>query len=84
MRKFKAGQMIKVRSAALHGERVGLPTPRVGRVARVRISDDGAWVALGSRLEGPDEALHPFPSSDMSRSTHVLTYPEWCDAAEDA
>lgn len=84
MKAFKDMQIVRVKSAELHGERVGLPAPRTGRVVRRRMKDDGAWVALAARLDGPDEALHPFPASDRTRSTHVLTFPEWCDLVEDA
>lgn len=48
-----------------------------GTVVRMRRCDDGAWIALDTRLGAPLDRVHPFPADD-SRATHVLAFPEDC------
>lgn len=55
---------------------IALNPPVPGVVVRLRMADQGAWVALDVRHE--DEDLHPFEADD-SRGRHVLTFPEWCE-----
>jgi hypothetical protein len=51
----------------------GIQLGMQGTVARVRMQDDGAWVALDQR--SAQEGVHPFPEDD-DRGTHTLCYPE--------
>jgi len=72
MRKFKRGDRVVVRQTA-EGNVINAP----GRVERMRMGDDGAWIALDQRQGDP--AVHPFPADDR-RGTHVLAFPDDCDA----
>ena len=47
-----------------------------GTVERIRISDGGAFVKMGSP---PPESLRLFPEDDP-RGRHILLYPEDCEA----
>lgn len=71
--RFENGQLVRVVSGSLAGER--------GRVVRLRRCDDMAWVALSRRLPHLAAArCFPFPEED-SRATWVLLGPEECVAA---
>lgn len=76
VKKFSNGQRVLVRAVDNNrGEVIEIP-PTTGYVQRLRRADDGAWIALDSRVDVPD--AHGFPEND-SRSHHVLAYPEDCD-----
>jgi hypothetical protein len=71
MKTFDLGQRVFVEKDA-YGGAIGI----TGTVRRLRQSDHGAWVALDQRHD-----LCPFPPTDLTRSTHVMTYPEHCTPA---
>lgn len=48
---------------------------KAGRVVRLRMQDDGAWVRMD---EVPPLELRHFPDGD-SRQYEVLLSPEWCE-----
>lgn len=75
--RFERGQRVRVLRASTppYGEPVALDA--LGTVARCRMGDPGAWVALDERSAVP--GVHPFPADD-SRGRHVLAYPEDCEA----
>jgi hypothetical protein len=79
--RFNLNQRVVVHLAGDGDEPTELPGTHIGTVKRIR-SDGGAWVHLDARLEGELEKLHPFPSSDETRITSVLTYPEYCEAVK--
>ena len=73
MKRFDNGQKVRVVDAEhpLAG--------RVGRVCRLRMGDNGAWVAMADDV--PDD-LRSFPANDPGgRGNNVLLYPEECEAA---
>lgn len=50
-----------------------------GIVVRLRISDRGAWVDMGSKARERDYPF-AFPSDDHAgRGNDVLLLPEWCE-----
>ena len=74
---FRNGQRVRVNSCMRrpHGEIVelgGVP----GRVTRLLTRDDSAWIELDERHS---KDVHPFAPDD-SRGTHVLAFPEQCEA----
>jgi hypothetical protein len=50
-------------------------TGKSGIVCRLRMADDGAWVAMNDPL--PDH-LASFPKGD-SRRDHIILYPDECE-----
>lgn len=72
MNRFEDGQLVRVRRDEDGADLGGA----LGMVAMLRRSDSGAWVALVARHPN---AHHRFPVED-SRATHVLAYPEDCEA----
>lgn len=50
---------------------------KTGTIERLRLSDDGAWVAMDKPL--PEE-LASFPMGD-GRRNHFLLYPDDCEVA---
>jgi hypothetical protein len=78
VKRFIQGQRVMVKSVDVGVREFALSKPALGTVVRLRRNDDGAWVSLYER--NPNDSVHPFPVGD-SRATHVLTYPEHCEAA---
>lgn len=48
----------------------------IGKVVRLRISDNGAWVRMEKRLT--DSGDFPFSEPD-ERANHTLLYPDQCE-----
>lgn len=66
------GQRVLVSAVGDDGTEI---PPTLGTVKRLRMADNGAWVALDQRVDVPN--VHLFDSTDP-RGTQVLTYPEYC------
>lgn len=77
--KWRVGERVLVKVCGRNDE-WPLDPPVLGTITRKLIRDDSAWVALDVRVL--DEA-HPF-SADDSRGTHVLAWPENCEAWTEA
>lgn len=79
MKRFKNGQRVLVKATGDFNA-IRFVEPMAGVVVRLRHADDGAWIALDRRADDP--GAHPFAVDDASgRGTHVLAYPEDCEAA---
>jgi len=85
-RRFRSGERVRVLKVAVPGRDIAgtynstdaftvLGEGALGTVVRVKMGDDGAWVALDQRLTGPLEVVHPFSIGD-SRGNHIMVYPE--------
>lgn len=68
VKQFSLGQRVHV-VRDHEGQLIDAP----GRVKRLRIADDGAWIALDVRNDHC-----PFPADDVTRSTHIMAYPADC------
>jgi hypothetical protein len=77
MKRFTNNQRVFVRVVARTSVLHEINAP--GTVCRLRLADNGAWVSLDARHA--ESVVHPFPANDeYGRGTHVLAYPEGCDA----
>ncbi len=75
MKRFTLNQRVRVKM--LHFELDG----KTGRVVRIRIADDGAWVAMDEPL--PSE-LRKFPEGDgAGREDHIMLYPLECESVKE-
>jgi len=75
-------RVVVVRSTSPYGDGDTVELGAAGTVVRLRMRDGGAFVALDARLSGEVERAHMFPVDDHAgRGTHVLAYPEDCEAA---
>ena len=77
LKSFQNDQRVKVVDAVTRADHSLCTINAFGTVRRVR-TDGGAWVALDERSKV--EAINAFPVDD-DRASHVLAYPEDCEAA---
>lgn len=79
MKRFSQGQRVFVKVIDDPNGDEALPIHAPGTVKRIRRADNGCWIALDKR--SPTPGAHPFPENDAAgRGTHVLAYPEDCEA----
>ena len=79
MKSLKTGQRVMVRTIPDPNGEDDLPIHAPGTVGRPRRADNGYWIALDKR--SPTPGAHPFPEdATAGRGTHVLAYPEDCEA----
>lgn len=79
MIRFQQGQRVRVRRVRNRDNGEPIDLDQAGTVARLRISDAGAFIELDTR--SPHRGVHAFPLGD-TRERHVLAMPQDCDPLE--